>query len=219
MAVREAHRTAAVTQAGRPLSASRAARELGLKRSELDLGALLGHIRTTVDADGSHRRVAREEIDRLRAAGRTQETLRERVRTVGTTEGARLMGISPVRFGRLARTGYITPVKFYLNRYRAVVWLYLAEELKEFADREPGLLTGRSPQTMRALLDAGEDRRARNWRGRRLGLLTRQTEDPWEQAAITSSVLDPVQFDGGRRRPLRTRVPQQTPARAGGAPR
>lgn len=194
MAVREAHRTAAVAQAGRPLSASRAARELGLKRSELDLGILLGHIRTTVDADGSHRRVAPEEIDRLRATGLHRETLRERVRTVGTTEGARLMGISPVRFGKLARTGYITPVKFYLNRYRAVVWLYLAEELKELADREPGLLTGRSPQAMRALLDAGEDRRARNWRGRRLGLLTRQTEDPWGQAAITGSVLDPVQF-------------------------
>ncbi|MBT2394999.1 DUF6397 family protein [Streptomyces sp. ISL-100] len=194
MAVQEAHRAAVVTQAGRPLSAARATQELGLKRSEFDLAVLLGHIRTTVDADGSHRRVAREEIDRLRAADRNQETLRERVRTVGTTEGAQLMNISPVRFGKLARAGYVTPVKFYLNRYRAVVWLYLAEELQEFATREPGLLTGRSPQRMRVVLDAGEDRRARNWRGRRLGLLTRQTEDPWEQAAITSSALDPVQL-------------------------
>ncbi|MET9518270.1 DUF6397 family protein [Streptomyces sp. NPDC002994] len=194
MAVQEAHRAAVVTQAGKPLSAARATQELGLKRSEFDLAVLLGHIRTTVDADGSHRRVAREEIDRLRAADRNQETLRERVRTVGTTEGAQLMGVSAVRFGKLARAGYLTPVKFYLNRYRAVVWLYLAEELQEFATREPGLLTGRSPQRMRAVLDAGEDRRARNWRGRRLGLLTRQTEDPWEQAAVTSSALDPVQL-------------------------
>lgn len=194
MAVQEAHRTAAVAQAGKPLSAARASEELGLKRSEFDLAVLLGHIRTTVDPDGSHRRVAREEIDRLQAADRDKKTLRERVRTVGTTEGAQLMGISPVRFGKLARAGYITPVKFYLNRYRAVVWLYLAEELAEFATREPGLLTGRSPQRMRALLDAGEDRRARNWRGRRLSLLARQTEDPWEQAAVTSSVLDAVQL-------------------------
>ncbi|MBT2489600.1 hypothetical protein J7E96_13945 [Streptomyces sp. ISL-96] len=194
MVVQEAHRAAVVTQAGKPLSAARASQELGLKRSEFDLAVLLGHIRTTADADGSHRRVAREEIDRLRAADRNQETLRERVRTVGATEGAQLMGVSPARFGKLARAGYLTPVKFYLNRYRAVVWLYLVEELEEFATREPGLLTGRSPQRMRAVLDAGEDRRARNWRGRRLGLLTRQTEDPWEQAAITSSALDPVQL-------------------------
>lgn len=27
----------------------------------------------------------------------------------------------------------LTPVKFYLNRYRAVVWLYLAVELRQFA--------------------------------------------------------------------------------------
>ncbi|MET9509710.1 DUF6397 family protein [Streptomyces flavidovirens] len=194
MAVQEAHLTAVAAQVGKPLSAARAAQELGLKRSEFDLAVLLGHIRATVDGDGSHRRVAREELDRLQAADRKQETLSERVRTVGTTEGAQLMDISPVRFGKLARAGYITPVKFYLNRYRAVVWLYLAEELAELATRQPGLLTGRSPQKMRAVLDAGEDRRARNWRSRRLALLTRQTEDPWEQAAITSSVLDPVQL-------------------------
>ncbi|MGX1885195.1 DUF6397 family protein [Streptomyces sp. NPDC055287] len=194
MAVQEAHRTVGAAQAGKPLSVARTLQELGLKRSEFDLAVLLGYIRATADVDGSHRRVAREEVDRLRAADRNRETLRERVRTVGTTEGSQLMEISPTRFGKLARAGYITPVKFYLNRYRAVVWLYLAEELQELATRRPGLLTGRSPHEMRAVLDAGEDRRARNWRSRRLSLLTRQTEDPWEQAAITSSVLDPVQL-------------------------
>ncbi|GAA1502894.1 DUF6397 family protein [Streptomyces albidochromogenes] len=194
MAVQAVHRTTVAAPTGKPLAASRAIQELGLKRSEFDLAVLLGHIVTSVDSDGGHRRVAREEVDRLRAADPLLETLRERVRTVGTTEGSQLMGISPVRFGKLARAGYITPVKFYLNRYRAVVWLYLAAELTEFADRHPALLTGRSPQKMRAVLDAGEDRRARNWRSRRLSLLTRQTEDPWEQAAITSSVLDPVQL-------------------------
>lgn len=194
MSVQEAHHTAVAAQAGKPLPVLRALQELGLKRSEFDLAVLLGHVRTTADPDGSHRRVAREEVDRLQAADRNQETLRERVRTVGTTEGSQLMGISPVRFGKLARAGYITPVKFYLNRYRAVVWLYLAEELREFAVRQPAVLTGRTPPKMRAVLDAGEDRRARNWRSRRLSLLTRQTQDPWEQAAITSSVLDPVQL-------------------------
>ncbi|MGR8006985.1 DUF6397 family protein [Streptomyces hypolithicus] len=194
MAVQEAHDTDTATVAAQPVSAAGAAQELGLKRSEFDLAALFGHIRTTVDSDGSRPRVAREELDRLRVADRTAATLRERVRTVGTTEGAELMGITAVRFGRLARAGYLTPVKFYLNRYRTVVWLYLVDELEEFASQEPGLLTGRSPQVMRTLLAAGEDRRARNWRGRRLGLLTRRTDDPWERAAITSSMLDGVQL-------------------------
>ncbi|MDJ0463916.1 DUF6397 family protein [Streptomyces sp. H27-C3] len=180
--------------ASKPLAASRAAQELGLKRAELDLAVQLGHLRATPDPGTGRRRFAREEIDRLRTAHGTPEALRERVRTVGTTEGALLMSISPARFTRLARTGYISPVKFYLNRYRAVVWLYLAEDLRAFASREPGLLTGRSPEAMRSMLAEGEDWRARNWRARRLGPLTRQTKDPWERAAIISSVLDPVQL-------------------------
>lgn len=36
--------------------------------------------------------------------------------------------------------------KFYLNRYRAVVWLYLAEELRQFgADLTQHLLAGQRP--------------------------------------------------------------------------
>ncbi|CAM5674603.1 putative protein OS=Streptomyces tendae OX=1932 GN=GUR47_29245 PE=4 SV=1 [Streptomyces tendae] len=46
----------------------RAARELGLRRSEFDLAVELGRIRTVPDDGGGGRRVARDEIDRIRAA-------------------------------------------------------------------------------------------------------------------------------------------------------
>lgn len=174
------------------LTLGRAAQELNLKRGELDLAVQLGHIRTTPGASGGPPRIDRQEIDRLRGAEGFPDALRERVRTVGTIEGARLISISPARFTRLARTGHCIPIRFYLNRYRAVVWLYLAEEISEFALAHPALLSGRTPPALRTMLDAGEDRRARNWRGRRLGLLLRRTEDPWERAAAIASVLDPV---------------------------
>jgi hypothetical protein len=76
-------------------------------------------------------------------------------------------------------------VRCYLNRYRAVVWLYLADELVELALREPGLLSGRHPEP-----DDCQDWRARNWRGRRIAMLARQTDDQWEQAAAVASALD-----------------------------
>ena len=76
-------------------------------------------------------------------------------------------------------------MRCYLNRYRAVVWLYLADELVELALREPELLSGRHPEP-----DGGQDWRARNWRGRRIAMLARQTDDQWEQAAAVASALD-----------------------------
>ncbi|MFG3498837.1 DUF6397 family protein [Streptomyces sp. NPDC047928] len=173
----------------------RAARELELKRSEFELAVQLGHIRTVDDADGvagARRRVAQEEIDRLRASPDFPDGVRERVRTVGTAEAAELADITGDRFTRLARTGHITPVRFYLNRYRAIVWLYLAGEVREFAERHPDLLTGRLPREVRARLDGGEDVRPRNWRSRRLALLLRGAEDPWARAAAIASLLDPV---------------------------
>lgn len=173
---------------------TRAARELCLKRGEFELAAQLGHIRTTSGATPGRRQVTRREIDRLRAVEGFPDTLRERVRTVGTAEGAALMPVSPGRFARLARAGFITPVRFYLNRYRAVVWLYLADELRAFADREPELLTGRFPRTLCAGLDAGDDLRPRNWRGRRIGHLLHESDGPWERAAVVSCVLDPAQL-------------------------
>ncbi|MFF3247235.1 DUF6397 family protein [Streptomyces sp. NPDC002870] len=68
------------------------------------------------------------------------------------------------------------------------------------------------------MLDAGEDRRARNWRGRRLGLLLRRTEDPWERAAAIASVLDPVAVgevvpDPYERSRLRVLRPELVPGR------
>lgn len=179
-----------------PVTQSRAARELGLKRGEFELAVMLGRIHTVSDAIGGRRRVTREEIERVRAGEGFPGAWMERIRAVGTTEGAALMNISTARFTRLTRAGFVTPVKFYLNRYRAVVWLYLAEELKHFAESEvnASLLTGRAPGAIRAQLAAGVDLRARNWRGRHAGALLRQSGDPWERAAAVASLLDPVQI-------------------------
>ncbi|MFI7500762.1 DUF6397 family protein [Streptomyces sp. NPDC049687] len=174
-------------------SASRAARELSLKRGEFDLAVHLGRIRTVPDEGGGGRRVPRAEIDRLLDSA---EELRERVRVVGTGEGAGLMKVPAARFTRLARLGLVVPVRFYLNRYRAVVWLYLAEELRQFAAdvNNAPLLRGRAPEPMRAQVAAGLDLRPRNWRGRHLGFLLRQADDPWHRAGALASFLDPVQI-------------------------
>ncbi|MFA3878645.1 DUF6397 family protein [Streptomyces sp. MMCC 100] len=172
---------------------NRAARELGLKRSEFDLAVHLGRIRTVPDDGGGGRRVPRDEIDRIRSADGFPEELRTGVRAVGTTQGAALMDVTKARFTRLARLGLLVPVKFYVNRYRAVVWLYLAEELRRFAadERNAALLKGRTPEVLRAQLGEGLDLRPRNWRGRHLGFLLRQaTDDPWARAAAVASLLD-----------------------------
>ncbi|CAM5255227.1 DNA-binding protein OS=Streptomyces alboniger OX=132473 GN=CP975_02410 PE=4 SV=1 [Streptomyces alboniger] len=183
------------TAASPSVALSGAARELGLKRGEFDLAVLLGRIRTVAEPVGTQRRVARTEIDRLRGSACFPEALRESVRVMGTTEAAELMDITTARFTRLARAGFLTPVKFYLNRYRAVVWLYLAEELLHFAESEvhSGLLTGRLPEPVRGRLDDGQDLRARNWRSRHVGFLLRQTEDSWQRVAAMASLLDQVQ--------------------------
>ncbi|WP_197287551.1 DUF6397 family protein [Streptomyces apocyni] len=199
----------------------RAARELHLRRGECELGIQLGHIRTVPGPEPGTRRVAGPEIERLRSAEGFPETLRERVRTVGTTEGAGLLAIPTGRFTRLARAGLLVPTRFYLNRYRAVVWLYLADDLREFAQEHRPLLTGTAPEPIRQRLEAGADVRARNWRGRRRDLLARQTGDAWERAAVTASVLDPAQVaeavpDPYERAYLRRIGPP--PYRASGAP-
>ncbi|MFF1303226.1 DUF6397 family protein [Streptomyces sp. NPDC058307] len=176
---------------------SRAARELGLKRSEFDLAVHLGQIRTVPDEGGGGRRVSRSEVDRLRATGGFPDSLRQRVRLVGTTEGAEAMEISIGRFTRLARLGLFSPVRFYLNRYRAVVWLYLADELEEFTaveENTPLLTARRMPEGLRDMLDEGVDLRARNWRGRHRGFLLRLAEDPWESAGALAAFLDPAQI-------------------------
>ncbi|MFI6932479.1 DUF6397 family protein [Streptomyces sp. NPDC050287] len=174
---------------------SRAARELGLRRGEFDLAVHLGHIRTLPD-EGGGRRVPRSEIDRLSAGEGFPDSLRRRVKAVGATEGAAVMEVPPGRFTRLARLGLVVPVTFYLNRYRTVVWQYLAEELGQFAadEKNSRLLKARMPEGLRGQLEAGLDLRPRNWRGRHLGFLLRQAEDPWEQAGAVAAFLDPLQI-------------------------
>lgn len=178
-------------------TASHAARELDLKRGEFDLAVHLGLIRTVPDeGGGGGRRVERAEIDRLRAQEGYPDTLQERVRVVGTTEGAALMKIPAGRFTRLARLGLLVPVKWYLNRYRAVVWLYLAEDLRHFISgtENAHLFKGRTPESLRGQLEAGVDLRARNWRGRHLGYLLRQAEDPWVRAGAVAAFLPPIEI-------------------------
>ncbi|MFI1755375.1 DUF6397 family protein [Streptomyces sp. NPDC020571] len=179
------------TTRGASVALHRAARELGLRRSEFDLAVQLGRVRTVPDDGGGGRRVPRGEIDRIRASDGFPEVLRAGVRAVGTTEGAALMDVTTARFTRLARLGLLVPVKFYVNRYRAVVWLYLAEELRQFrADgRNTALLKGRTPEGLRDQLEEGLDLRPRNWRGRHLGFLLRQADDPWARAAAIASLL------------------------------
>ncbi|TLS47806.1 hypothetical protein FE633_02220 [Streptomyces montanus] len=214
-----------ITQARPSLVQSRAARELGLKRGEFDLAVRLGRIRTVPDEGGGGRRVARAEIDRVRSEDGFPDALRKNVKVVGTSQGAALMDVTAARFTRLARLGLLAPVKFYLNRYRAVVWLYLAEEVRQFAASEENapLLSGRTPEGLRDQLDAGLDLRARNWRGRHVGFLLRQTEDPWARAAAVASLLDPVQIgeiidDPYERAYLNRYRPEQPPHGAPGSP-
>ncbi|CAL9321326.1 DUF6397 family protein [Streptomyces sp. enrichment culture] len=177
------------------LKPGHAARELGLKRGDFDRAVQLGCIRTVPDeGGGGGHRVERAEIERVRAQDGFPESLLDRVRVVGTAEGAALMEIPAGRFTRLARLGLLVPAAFYLNRYRTVVWLYLAEELRQFATgtENAHLLKGRTPEALRGQLAAGVDLRARNWRGRHLGLLLRRAEDPWARAGAVATFLPPV---------------------------
>ncbi|MFB7982244.1 DUF6397 family protein [Streptomyces vinaceus] len=169
---------------------ARAAGELGLTRTEFARAVQLGIVRAGPPAPGGSPRYARAELERIRSAEGFPEALRERVGTVAGAEAAgAVLGISPGRFTRLARCGHVTPVGYRINRYRVVVWLYLAAELREFADREPGMLRGSAPPADRELLAAKADLRPRKWRGRHVGLLLRRTADPWERAAVLASVL------------------------------
>ncbi|MFB6435182.1 DUF6397 family protein [Streptomyces sp. NPDC056411] len=185
------------------LTMGRAARELELRSGEFELATQLGEVRTLPAGDEDRpgtggppgrRRVPVAEIARLRAEPGFPEALRERIRTVSTNEAAELMGIGPGRVLRLTRAGCFAPVRFYVNRYGAVVWLYLAAEVTDFADREPALLRGNTPAAMRVMLAGGQDWRARQWRSRRVAQLMGQTEDPWETAAVLAAVLPPEEL-------------------------
>ncbi len=205
--------TGTLRPAGAPFAPSRAARELGLKRREFELAVHLGCVRTVPDEGGGGGRVSRDEIDRLRNDQRFPETLRERVRAVGTGDGAELMDVTPARFTRLARLGLVTPVTFYLNRYRVVVWLYLADELRQFAagkDTAP-LLTGRTSPGTRDRLEAGLDLRPRNWRGR-TGIPAPTGRRPVGAGRDRGILPRPRPGRGNRQRPVRTRPLEPLPA-------
>ncbi|MGW5114572.1 DUF6397 family protein [Streptomyces noursei] len=182
------------------LSTARAAQELELRTGECELATQLGEVRTvpagTAGRPGSggppgRLRVPAEEIVRLRAERDFPEALRARLRTVTTNEAAALLGIGPGRALRLTRAGCVSPVRFYVNRFGAVVWLYLASEISDFADREPELLQGNTPAAMRVMLTNGQDWRGRQWRSRRVAQLLGRTDDPWEAAAVIAAVLPP----------------------------
>ncbi|MET8968347.1 DUF6397 family protein [Streptomyces hydrogenans] len=197
-----------VDETTRTVTPARAAEELELRREEYRLAVRMGLVRTASPADRDEavrdrgggreraperRPVERAELDRLKAAPDFPGGLRERVRAVGAGEAAGLLSITPDRFARLARTGHLSPVRFYLNRYRSVIWLYVAAEVTAFGEEHPALLVGRLPAEVREREADGEDLRARNWRSRHLALLLRGTEDPWARAAAVASLLDPVQ--------------------------
>jgi Family of unknown function (DUF6397) len=99
---------------------------------------------------------------------------------VGAAEAARLLGVTPYRFGRLARAGCVRPSGWYVNRYQAVVWRYPPAELRELA--------GRTPDGWPPPLPEG-DARARLWRARRVEQLLRAAADPWERAAVWWALL------------------------------
>ncbi|MCX4776564.1 DUF6397 family protein [Streptomyces sp. NBC_01264] len=172
------------------LGGGRAAEELGLSRSEFARAVQLGLVRAGPPGVAGTARYTRTELDRVRSAGGFPDALRRRVETVaGAEAAATVLGVGPSRFTRLARCGHLIPVGYRINRYRAVVWLYLTAELRDFAAREPAMLTGSAPRADRELMAAKADLRPRKWRERHVGLLLRRTADPWERAAVLASVL------------------------------
>ncbi|SEN83411.1 DUF6397 family protein [Actinacidiphila rubida] len=172
------------------LPLSRVRDELGLEYDEFDVALQVGEVRTVVCGPGVWK-VPRSELARLRALEGPEDGLLKRLRLVSSGGAAEAMGIGRDRFTRLARAGCVRPVRWYVNQYRAVVWLYLAREAAEFADLNPAVLTGRLPGPLRETGDGGTDLRARGWRARRAGQLVRDAADAWEEAAVWAALLGP----------------------------
>ncbi len=175
------------------LSVARA--ELGLSQREFELAVQLGEVRTVPGehrgAVGEHRMVSRAELERLRAEDGFPDALRDRLRLVGTVAGAESLGVSRDRFGKLARAGCFRPVRWYVNRYQVVVWLYLAREVREFGSLNRHLLVRRLPGDLRARIDGGGDLRARGWRSRCVERLVADATDAWQEAAVWAALLGP----------------------------
>ncbi|UQW99990.1 DUF6397 family protein [Streptomyces sp. RerS4] len=172
------------------LGGVRAAGELGLSRGEFVRAVQLGLVRPGPRGPGGSARFARAELERVKAEEGFPEALRARVTTVaGVDACAEALGVGPSRFTRLARCGHLTPLGYRINRYRVVVWVYPVAELREFAAREPGMLSGVASPRDLELVRSRADLRPRRWRARHVGLLLRGTADPWERAAVLASVL------------------------------
>jgi hypothetical protein len=172
------------------LTLARARDQLGLDYDEFEVALQLGEVPSVVCGPG-RRRVPAEVVARLCAAEGHPEPLLARLRMVSSEEAARLLGVGRERFVRLARAGYLRPIRWYVNQYRAVVWMYLARELPEFADRSPALLHGPLPAGLREAVAAGEDQRPLGWRSRRTAQLVRDACDAWEEAAVWAALLGP----------------------------
>ncbi|MDF3290366.1 DUF6397 family protein [Streptomyces silvisoli] len=198
--------------------------ELGLNQREFELAVQLGEVRTVPGehrgALGEHRMVSRTELERLRAENGFPDTLRDRLRLVGTEAGAELLGVSRDRFGKLARAGCFRPARWYVNRYQVVVWLYLACEVAEFGALNRHLLGRRLPAELRARIETGGDLRARGWRSRCVERLVADATDAWQEAAVWAALLGPEQTarevpDRRERERLRQLLPTLSPGRPG----
>lgn len=175
---------------GETLGMNRAREELELETGEFELAVQLGEVRA-VPAGPGRRCVPRAEVERLRGAADFPQALRDRLWVVGSVDGAELIGISRDRFVKLAKAGFLRPVRWYVNRYRAVVWMYLADEVGQYGRAHPEVLHTRLPVTLRGVLDDGADHRARGWRARRAAHLVRDAADAWEEAAVWAALLGP----------------------------
>jgi len=175
---------------GALVSLRRARDALGLDHGQFELARQLGEVRTVACGPGSWK-VSAEEVARLTGVGDRPAGLRSRLRLVSSAGGARLVGTGRDRFTRLATVGCVRPVSWYVNRYRALVWLYPAEELSRFATENPGLLTGRLRGAFREALERGVGRRGRRWREWWAGQLVGEARNAWAEAAVWSALLGP----------------------------
>ncbi|MFI0943480.1 DUF6397 family protein [Streptomyces sp. NPDC021020] len=174
---------------------NRAREELGLPFAEFELALQLGEIGTVVGGGADRPRVSATELARVRDQDGGTAALLSRIELVNTTAAADLLGVGRDRLLRLTRAGYVRPVRWYVNRYRALVWLYLAGELREFAVARPALLTGRLPAELREAEAEGADLRPRGWRSRQVARLVEDAPGPWEEAAVWAALLGPELTD------------------------
>ncbi|MFI0720464.1 DUF6397 family protein [Streptomyces sp. NPDC021203] len=170
---------------------NRAREELGLPFAEFELALQLGEIGTVAGGAADRPRVSAAEVARVRGQDGGTQALLSRIELVSTTAAAELLGIGRDRMLRLTRAGCVRPVRWYVNRYRALVWLYLAGELREFAVARPALLAGKLPSEVRAADAEGVDLRARGWRSRQVTRLVQDAPGPWEEAAVWAALLGP----------------------------